>query len=40
MMRFLQVRIKDPSLLLLIRKFLEAGYVEADEWVSTPQGTP
>ena len=29
MMKFLQVRIKDPSFLLLIRRFLKAGYFEA-----------
>jgi len=40
MMEFLQVRIKDPSLLLLIRRFLKAGYVEAGQIVSTEQGTP
>ena len=39
MVRFLQVRIKDPSLLLLIRRFLEAGFIEVDEFVLTPQGT-
>lgn len=40
MIRCLQVRINDPSLLLLVRRFLEAGYVYADEFVETPQGTP
>lgn len=30
MIRRLQVRIKDPSLLLLIRRFLKAGYVDAN----------
>jgi len=40
MMRFLQVRIKDPSFLLLIRRFLKAGYVEAGQIVKTEQGTP
>jgi group II intron reverse transcriptase/maturase len=39
MMKFLQVRIKDSSLLLLIRRFLKAGYVDADEFVLTTQGT-
>lgn len=40
MMEFLQVRIKDPSFLLLIRRFLKAGYFEAGEIVETDQGTP
>ncbi|GAF97212.1 unnamed protein product, partial [marine sediment metagenome] len=40
MMEFLQVRIKDPSFLLLIRRFLKAGYFEAGEIVETEQGTP
>ncbi len=40
MMKFLQVRIKDPSLLLLIRRFLKAGYIDAGILVKTEQGTP
>ncbi len=40
MMKFLQVRIKDPSFLLLIRRFLKAGYFEAGQIVATEQGTP
>lgn len=40
MMEFLAVRIKDPSFLLLIRRFLKAGYCEADKIVETEQGTP
>jgi group II intron reverse transcriptase/maturase len=40
MMKFLQVRIKDPSFLLLIRRFLKAGYFEAGKVISTEQGTP
>ncbi|MBU4273822.1 MAG: group II intron reverse transcriptase/maturase [Planctomycetes bacterium] len=40
LMKFLQVRIKDPSLLLLIRRFLKAGYVEAGMREETEQGTP
>jgi RNA-directed DNA polymerase len=40
MMKSLQVRIKDPSFLLLIRRFLKAGYVEAGETIATKQGTP
>ena len=40
MMKFLQVRIKDSSFLLLIRRFLKAGYFEAGEVIATDQGTP
>lgn len=40
MMKFLAVRIKDPSFLLLIRRFLKAGYCEAEKIVATEQGTP
>ena len=40
MMKFLQVRIKDPSFLLLVRRFLKAGYVDAGMIVATEQGTP
>jgi len=40
MMRCLQVRIKDSSLLLLIRRFLKAGYIDAGEFVLTIEGTP
>ena len=40
LMKFLQVRIKDPSLLLLIERFLKAGYFEAGQIVATEQGTP
>jgi len=40
MMKFLQVRIKDPSFLLLIRRFLKAGYFEAGQIVVTEHGTP
>ena len=40
LLKFLQVRIKDPSLLLLIRRFLKAGYLEAGRIVATEQGTP
>lgn len=40
MMKFLGVRIKDPSLLLLIQRFLKAGYLEADRYVETEEGVP
>ena len=40
MMKFLQVRIKNPSFLLLIRRFLKAGYFEAGKVILTEQGTP
>jgi group II intron reverse transcriptase/maturase len=36
----LRVRIKDPSFLLLIGRFLKAGYVEMGQFVATEQGTP
>jgi hypothetical protein len=37
LLKFLQVRIKDPSLLLLVRRFLKAGYLEAGRIVATEQ---
>ena len=40
MIRFLEVRIKDPSLLLLVKRFLKAGYVESHVIVATERGTP
>ena len=40
MMKFLKMRIRDSSLLLLIRRFLKAGYMEAGQWIRTEQGTP
>jgi len=40
MMKFLQVRIRDSSLLLLIRRFLKAGYSESGLLVRTDEGTP
>ena len=40
MMKCLRVRIKDPSFLLLIERFLKAGYFEAGQIVATEQGTP
>jgi RNA-directed DNA polymerase len=40
MMKFLQVRIRDSSLLLLIRRFLKAGYMESGKLIRTDQGTP
>jgi len=40
MMKFLQVRIKDSSFLLLIRRFLKAGYFEAGKVIPTDRGTP
>jgi group II intron reverse transcriptase/maturase len=40
LMKFLGVRIKDPSLLTLIRRLLKAGYLEGDVKVSTDRGTP
>lgn len=40
MMKFLQVRIRDRSLLGLIRRFLKAGYMESGQRIRTDQGTP
>lgn len=40
MLKFLQARINDPSFLLLIRRFLKAGYMEAGTIVATRRGTP
>jgi len=40
MLEFLQVRIVDPSFLLLVRRFLKAGYIDAGLLVATEQGTP
>jgi group II intron reverse transcriptase/maturase len=40
MMQFLQVRVRDRSLLLLIRRFLKAGYLESGQWRRTDEGTP
>ena len=40
LLEFLQVRIQDPSFLLLIQRFLKAGYMEAGQIVATEQGTP
>jgi group II intron reverse transcriptase/maturase len=40
MMKFLQVRIRDSSLLLLIRRFLKAGYIDSGLLVRNDEGTP
>jgi group II intron reverse transcriptase/maturase len=40
MMKFLQIRIKDSSLLFLIRRFLQAGYVDDGLLIRTDNGTP
>jgi group II intron reverse transcriptase/maturase len=40
MLKFLGVRINDPSFLLLIRRFLKAGYIEGSMVVATVKGTP
>lgn len=40
LMRFLEQRIADPSLLRLIRKFLKAGIMEQGVWEETEEGTP
>ncbi|MFS0774824.1 reverse transcriptase domain-containing protein [Neobacillus sp. 3P2-tot-E-2] len=40
MMKFLQHRIKDPSLLRLIARFLKGGYMEKGKLYKTEEGTP
>ncbi|BBN98520.1 group II intron reverse transcriptase/maturase [Sporolactobacillus terrae] len=40
MMRFLNHRINDPSLLRLIARFLKAGYMEKGTWYASDKGTP
>lgn len=40
MLEFLHVRIADPSFLLLIRRFLKAGYMDSGMLVHTERGTP
>ena len=40
MMQFLRVCVRDSSLLLLIRRFLKAGYMESGQWHPTDEGTP
>jgi group II intron reverse transcriptase/maturase len=40
MMKFLQVRIVDPSFLLLVQRFLKAGYMDSGLLVATDRGTP
>ncbi len=40
LMKFLQIRIKDSSLLHLIEKFLKAGYIDDNLLVTSERGTP
>ena len=40
LMKALGIRIKDPSMLLIIRRFLKAGYMERGILHATEQGTP
>ena len=40
LMEFIKLRVKDTSLLLLIEKFLKAGYVDNNLLVKTDKGTP
>ncbi len=40
LLKMLEVRVKDPSVLLLIRRFLKAGYIAEGRLVKTEQGTP
>jgi group II intron reverse transcriptase/maturase len=40
LLKFLEVRIEDPSFLLLIRRFLKAGYLESGDLHKTDKGSP
>ncbi len=40
MMKFLKVRINDPSFLRIIERFLKAGYMDSNLLVATEKGTP
>ena len=40
LMKALETRIKDASMLLLIKKFLKAGYVDKDMIATSDEGTP
>ena len=40
LLKMLEVRIKDPSFLLLIRRSVKAGYIEEGRLFKTEQGTP
>ena len=40
LMEFIGIRIKDASLLFLIKRFLKAGYVDSNQLVRTEKGTP
>jgi RNA-directed DNA polymerase len=40
LMEFIRIRIKDSSLLLLIERFLKAGYVDKCHLIQTEKGTP
>ena len=40
LLRLLQIRIADPNILWLVRKFLEAGIAEAKSWQASNEGVP
>lgn len=40
LMEFIQIRIKDTTLLNLIKRFLKAGYIDDGVLVRTETGTP
>ena len=40
LIKCLELHIKDPNILMLVKKFLKAGYMENGEFFSTNQGTP
>jgi RNA-directed DNA polymerase len=40
LMRFLELRVSDPNIHRLIRRFLKAGVLESGQWEATDAGTP
>jgi len=40
LLRCIEERVSDPSFLLLVRRFLKAGVVEAGQWEASLTGTP
>ncbi len=40
LMKFLEIRIKDTPMQILIRKFLKAGYIDNNLFVTSEKGTP
>ena len=40
LIEFLKIRVKDTSLIFLIKRFLRAGYIDNNMLVRTNKGTP